>query len=100
MVRYTPNEGRLLLSEERGGDVEAGKSKLLYYCTSCETRHRAVSQGMCPTCGSQAIVSIGWYWRSAAERKKWFQRIRGEHRSASHETIVNHDRLKKANKTE
>ena len=65
---------------EKGERVEAEKVRFSYYCTSCETRHKTVSQGMCPTCGSQAVVPVGWYRRSPDERKEWFQRIRGEHR--------------------
>lgn len=80
--------------------MEAEKVRFPYYCTSCETRHRTVSQGMCPTCGSQAIISVGWYRRSPDERKEWFQRIRGEHRISSHEATGDHERLKKTNKTE
>jgi predicted RNA-binding Zn-ribbon protein involved in translation (DUF1610 family) len=92
--------GTVGIQRGRGGDVEAEKPRLLYYCTSCETRHHTVSQGTCPTCGSQAIVSVGWYRRSLDERKEWFQRIRGEHRNSSHEATGDRERLKKTNKTE
>ena len=80
VVRLSTQRGNILSGWKKGESVEAEKVRFSYYCTSCETRHKTVSQGMCPTCGSQAIVPVGWYRRSPDERKEWFQRIRGEHR--------------------
>ena len=80
--------------------MEVEKARFSYYCTSCETRHKAASQGACPRCGSQAIVPVGWYRRSPDERLEWFQRIQGEQRGSSHEGTVDHEPLKKTNKTE
>ena len=80
--------------------MAAEKAKFSYYCTSCETRHKAVLQGTCPKCGSQAIISVGWYRRSPDERKEWFQRIRGEHRNPSDETVEHPDPPKKTIKTD
>src|SRR5262249_18257254 len=85
--------------ERRGGDVEEGKVGVSYYCTSCGTRHKTLGRGICPTCGSQAVVTVGWYKRSVDERSEWFQRIRGEHRGSSTERTKTSERLKKANKT-
>lgn len=31
--------------------------------------------GMCPDCGSQAIRSLSWLLKSAAERQDWLDRI-------------------------
>jgi predicted RNA-binding Zn-ribbon protein involved in translation (DUF1610 family) len=85
---------------EKRGKVDAGKAKFSYYCTSCETRHTSVLQGTCPTCGSQAIVPVGWYRRSPDERKEWFRRIRGEPPTPSGKEIAKHEHLKKTDKTE
>ena len=34
--------------------------------------------GSCPFCGSQAIVSVGWYQLSEDKRQSWLERIHGQ----------------------
>jgi predicted RNA-binding Zn-ribbon protein involved in translation (DUF1610 family) len=100
VVRLSAQREKLTSGWKSGGSVGVEKARFSYYCTSCETRHKAVSQGTCPTCGSQAIVSVGWYRRSPDERQEWFQRIRGEARAPSGEAVGPHDPAKKADKTD
>lgn len=53
------------------------KAGLSYQCQSCEELVERVPQGVCPICGSDAIVSLGWYQVSADERQDWLTRIHG-----------------------
>lgn len=54
------------------------KGEFSYQCNDCKELLPRVSQGICPVCGSQAVVPLGWYQLSTDERKDWLQRIRGQ----------------------
>jgi rRNA maturation endonuclease Nob1 len=54
------------------------KVEFSYHCTNCKELLPRVSQGMCPICGSQAVLPMGWYQLSVRERSDWLLRIRGQ----------------------
>ena len=58
------------------------RADLSYQCTDCGELFTRVVQGACPTCGSQAVLPLGWFQISIRERKNWLQRIRGLRRFA------------------
>lgn len=64
----------------REGTVKADWS---YQCQSCQEFFERVPQGVCPICGSDAVVSLGWDQVSADERQAWLTRIHGGHKKHS-----------------
>ena len=65
----------------REGTLKAGLS---YQCQSCQELFERVPQGVCPICGSDAVVTLGWYQVSSAERQDWLTRIHGGYKKKSH----------------
>jgi rRNA maturation endonuclease Nob1 len=51
-----------------------------YHCGSCKELTPRAPRGTCPTCGSQFVIPLGWYYRSVQERSEWLRRIRGQRR--------------------
>ena len=54
------------------------KGTFTYQCQQCEGLFTNAPMGSCSFCGSQAIVSVGWYQLPEDKRKGWLDRIRGQ----------------------
>ncbi len=54
------------------------KGTFTYQCQQCERLFTNAPIGRCSFCGSQAIVSLGWYQLSEDKRKGWLDRIHGQ----------------------
>ena len=54
------------------------KGTFTYQCQQCEGLFTNAPMGSCSFCGSQAIVSLGWYELSEDKRKGWLDRIHGQ----------------------
>ena len=76
--------------EEKGRmRMEAGRlrEEFSYQCQSCQDLLDRLPQGTCPTCGSDAVVSLGWSQRLSAEYQDWLTRIRGGHKKKSRSPV-------------
>lgn len=54
------------------------KGTFTYQCQQCEGLFTNAPMGSCSFCGSQAIVSVGWYQLSSDKRQSWLDRIHGQ----------------------
>ncbi len=59
------------------------KGTFTYQCQDCEELVSHVTNGCCPICGSQAVLSLGWYQLSPDKRGGWLDRIRGRFRHSN-----------------
>ena len=64
------------------------KGTFTYQCQDCEALLTRLPKGVCPYCGSHAILSLDWYRVSPAERKSWFNRIHGRPVRAPREQLA------------